>query len=205
MECDACHKYQDMACATPNTGILDTMTVPLCDGCKVAELHQYFAFQRQQFEELAAMLRDKRAEAHDLCGKVLWKHYCNLPKGSSSDAAQEIAQTHFVHGAMVPVHSAPKGWIDEVQTHIAKMTEDAGEELTESIIGPTNSGHLITEPGDLVYWRELARRLLYGGPYKGNKAELGVLAEILGLVERGTFWKEDWVEDRSDSATIIES
>lgn len=170
----------------------------------MAELNRVFQSQRLQFDQLSAMLLEQREEARDLCAGVLWKHYCNLPKGQSSDVALEMTRTVYQDGAMVPIRSAPDSWVDEVQSRIVKMVGDAGEDMVQATVGPENCGTLILETGHLVFWRDLAQRLLYGGSYRGNKAEFGLMAEVLGLVERGTFWQEGWMEIQSDSATLAE-
>lgn len=192
-ECTGCQAQQHVDCATPNTGILESVSVLLCNECKVAELHAHFASQREQFEQLAAMLREKRKEAYNLCSKVLWKHYCNLPKGHLPDRILEITKTEAKDGAMVPVLPAPQSWVEEVQNRIAKMVGDAGEAVIERILGVIGSGDLITDASHLRYWRELAMWLLHHGPYRRNTAELGLLGEVLGFEERGTFWQEGWM------------
>lgn len=195
--CERCLNLQHPACAVPDDAIGETPAPPRCNSCKKIELHRHMTAQRQKIENLGKMISRMVAEAQDFYPKVLWKHYCNLPKGRSSDAVIAITQTTYKRGAMVPVHSAPQSWIDEILSRLTRMMKDAGEEVVNSIIGP-NGLQTSSDLNDLAHWRELAKWLLHHGPYKRRKAELGILAEVLGFEEKGTFWDGGWMDDFLD-------
>lgn len=133
-------------------------------------------------------MNQKRDRVRNLVSTTLWKHYCNLPTGFATERIVEATRTKYENGAMVPINPAPSDWVDQVQAELKSMINAAGEAANNFIMGPEPH----TAPAEeavLVYWRELAVWLMHFGPYKGKTRDLGLLAEVLGVAEKGTFWK----------------
>ena len=88
----------------------------------------------------------------------------------------------------MPVHPAPKEWVAEVKSRLIKLTAAAGEEMIKGVRGPDHAG-LRYDEASMGAWRKLAVFVINRGAWKGKREELGVLAEVFGLEDRGTFCK----------------
>ena len=158
---------------------------------KYENLQRLILAQQEMVQSAQSAVERRRASAEHLYTKVLWRSYCNLPNGLASPATVDATAMVYERGRMVPICEAPKSWVTELKARVSDMIESAGAPVVESIMGSDNSGAQVGEK-ILVPWRELAVWVLHHGSYKRKKAKLGLLAEVLGLVEKGTFWK---VED----------
>ena len=121
-----------------------------------------------------------------LCEGAMWKTYCDLPGSDAPEAVREATKTEFnyTQACMVPVSKAPDSWVDEMALCIGKMLEASG---TQKALELLKAQADVARP--LKMWREEAVRLLHHGGFKRKREELGVLLEVLGLEEKGKFWK----------------
>lgn len=123
-------------------------------------------------------------------------HYCQLPNGQSSKAVITITETlQTSQGTTRPINGAPEGWVEEVKARLTKMTKDADTRILSAILG-ANEQVKCAYLKDLAQWREIAVWMLHRGAYRGltAKAALGILAEVLGLEEKGTVWDGGWMD-----------
>lgn len=141
----------------------------------------------------------KKIFAHNMLYVIknhLWKAYCTLPWSNPSiatPAAKELTSLYFSKesGSMIPIHPAPCGWIEQVfhkmMALIASVEKQTLMELggpSESILSPFNPDRL------LMTLREVAVIAIHHKEGKRTtKWEMGVLTELLGLAEKGTYWK----------------
>ncbi|KAK5738800.1 hypothetical protein LTR17_005735 [Elasticomyces elasticus] len=118
-----------------------------------------------------------------------WKEYCDLPKGQSSPEVIELTSTYFDDGKMVPIHPAPAAWVDHVLARIHRLVSPENKDLVNQIAKKDPMLMSLSHPDRLrAGLGELAVHAVHHGSMKGKKHELGVLAEVLGLSERGTYW-----------------
>lgn len=120
--------------------------------------------------------------------KALWEHYCIMLDGLTTDAAvAKATEVHFVDYRVEPITAAPEAWGKEIKYRLGLLLDAA-----------TNDGqvmHLSARTWELDagmalrHVRDIAMEVLHHGAYKGKRARLGVLGEVLGLSEKGTFWK----------------
>ena len=90
---------------------------------------------------------------------------------------------------MVPEKSAPERWVQAVETNLANMMEACGRNVTDFAVQPEFYAEEMNSRV-LPPMREAAVELVKRGAYKdGGREKLGVLAEVLGLVVKGTVWK----------------
>ena len=62
--------------------------------------------------------------------------------------------------------------------------------LLHHVCGRDGAALSMNDPDRLLRTlRELAVLVIHHGPHKGERHQLGVLAELLGLAEKGAFWK----------------
>ena len=159
------------------------------------DLRQQIAAHQRDLETLTHIVRQRRAELNRFCAQTLWMHYCRLPNGRSSKAVITITETvQTPRGTARPIHGAPEGWVEEVKARLTKMTKDADPRTLSAILG-TNEQVKCSYLKDLVQWREIGVWMLHHGAYRGftAKAALGILAEVLGLEEKGTVWDGGWM------------
>ena len=146
-----------------------------------------FLENKTNIAEMQQQLYQAGIQLRDLASTALWKHYCSLPNGIANPTVITLTGAQPVDGRMMPIYDAPEGWIEGVATGVIKLLEACGSQVgSEASDGRYYMGdNLVTI---LKSWRELALWTLHYGPFNGDKAELGILAEVLGLVEKGTFW-----------------
>ena len=186
--CGLCMKLQHQSCMVRADDVRDGSHSPRCNDCRASEFQCHIAGQEHKIQKLRDAITQKRAEFYDLYTNVLWKHYCDLPNGVASSAVVEATATIYDRGVTVPVRKAPRSWTKEVQAAVESMMDAAGVKAANSIMGWEHRTARSKEEL-LVAWRELAVWLVHHGAYKARIRELGVLAELLGLEEKGTFWK----------------
>lgn len=141
----------------------------------------------------------KKIRAHNMAHVIrnhFWKVYCTLPWSNpniATPAAKELTSLYFSKesGSMIPIHPASRDWIaqvfNKVMTLIASVEKQTWMELgrpNESMLSPFNPDRL------LMTLREVAVIAVHQKEGKRiTKGEMGVLGELLGLTEKGTYWK----------------
>ena len=119
---------------------------------------------------------------------ALWASYCVTPDGRAANpAVRKATEVHFVNYHVEPVNTVPETWSTEVGYRLRLLLNAAvsdgqtvrlSTKLWEKDIGMA-----------LRHLQDLAKETLHRGSYKGKRGRLGLLAEVLGLSEKGTFWK----------------
>ena len=141
----------------------------------------------QQKADAERGARDEKLKA--VVTDHFWKGYCDLPEGKASPAVLELTSRYYSNGGMVPIHPAPASWIDEVLARLHELISPANRQLVKRVVGRNPSALSISQP-DLLRrgLGEVAVLKIHHGSPKGTKKNLGVLAEVLGLEEKGTYW-----------------
>jgi len=200
MVCVRCPKVLHKGCM-PSAAVDTIGQGKLCAECREIRLRKAHRNQlkmnmnaRVARQKLLVRLQAGKKNRHEGLKRVVaehfWKGYCDLPEGKSSPAVLELTSRYYDNGKMVPIHPAPASWVDEVVARVHALVCPANRELVNRVVGKDK-----TEL-DLMYPDKLRRGLgevavlkLHQGKPKGSKKELGVLAEVLGLEEKGTFWQ----------------
>ena len=185
--CEDCTQIQHEECSTGNSAFGETSPL-LCNECKSSQLEQLIAGQQAQVDKLRVLVHAKREAADKLYSKVLWRAYCTLPNGAAPLVVMEATRTEYYRGEMVPVFPAPQDWIDEVRRRVSNLMNAAGNEVSHFAMGPGDPDGGCDEK-ILVPWGQLAVWAVHKGPLKGRRSDLGVLAELVGLEKKGTYWK----------------
>ncbi len=152
---------------------------------------------------MSKLVQAKIEEKRELYETVLWQHYCLLPNTEDTpDFVVEATRTEYDEGKTMPVYEAPKEWLDEVTMRVGRMMDAAGEEMAEYCMQGSKS---YTDPHEalLMSWREMALWIVSHGAYRGRREELGVLAEVVGLSEKGRFWR-NWQYDDDEVGKSVE-
>ncbi|KAK5120387.1 hypothetical protein LTR85_006326 [Meristemomyces frigidus] len=187
--CYNCKRLQHKVCMHGVKGKQDSVLKgDFCKECRRARYKQHLKAFAQNQHEARSLARRQQHNVTDFCEKVLWKLYCQLPAGEASAAVRELTSMYYDNGKMISIHPAPKEWVAEIRSRLVKMTAAAGEEKIGEMRGPDGASLRYNEQS-MVAWRKLAVWMLHHGPYKKKRAELGVLAEVLGLEEKGRVWK----------------
>jgi hypothetical protein len=140
----------------------------------------------------------------------MWRQYCLLPSGNATEAVIELTRMRYDDNIKLqPVHAAPDEWVDKVISTVEDMAEASREDGEASKILLTGGIYKTSEDKVLKTYRELALWLL-SGPWRGERQRLGVLAEVLGLEVKGTYWAglkdgptvDDRMEDTSEENII---
>ena len=186
--CTRCAKLQHFGCSLPDDSSKGMAERYRCNKCEATELEHIITTRQEQIQKARNVIAQKRAENEGLLMEVLWRHYCLLPNGSASEDVIQATRTTFEGGRSIPLYKAPEEWIHAIQKNVEDMMHAAGKKVTDFVILPTHSAMEMNE-SILKPWRDIALWLVHRGPYKGRRRELGVLAEVLGLEEKGTIWK----------------
>lgn len=119
---------------------------------------------------------------------ALWASYCIMADGRAANLeVREATKVHFVNYQTEPVHPVPEAWQTELKYRLRLLLDAAAAEeqtmrlstkLWEKDIGI-----------GLRHLQDIASDALHHGSYRGKRGKLGLLAEVLGLSEKGTFWK----------------
>ncbi|KAK1059269.1 hypothetical protein LTR74_012759 [Friedmanniomyces endolithicus] len=199
--CRRCKTLQHKGCIPP----AETDTIAhgtLCEPCRDVEVEKMYNYHREIVEKgkadtqaLRERLQNERkhrnAKLRVIVTGPFWKNYCDLPSTKDSLAIRELTSTYFDDrkGTIVPVHPAPAAWIEDVLACIHELVSPANKDLVLQIARKDELLFSLTHPDRLRKGlSELAVLALHHGPLKGKTQELGVLAEVLGLEPRGTYW-----------------
>ncbi|GIZ43232.1 hypothetical protein CKM354_000646400 [Cercospora kikuchii] len=123
---------------------------------------------------------DMQGEVRTLCSTVLWNAYCALedPTDPSDHMNSNKAKT------------APSSdWSAEAEKRLTLMFEAAGREKVEEYLFhalgfPRNNLNIMKALRDFGMWARSS------GPFRRSRKDLGLLNEILGFVDKGTYWQE---------------
>ncbi|KAK5172338.1 uncharacterized protein LTR77_003976 [Saxophila tyrrhenica] len=196
--CRRCMRHQHIRCATDDS-YSEEPGHPLCNICGVEEVKQSVKRTKRQAEKMRDAVRQKREEMRELYEVTLWNRYCALPNPENLHPyVVEATQTEYdeVEDKMLPLYNAPQPWLDEVIGRVDAMMDDAGPEMVSYCMQGAKG---VKDPHEklLIQWRELAVWCSNHGPYRGQREQLGVLAEVLGLQEKGTY-AGHWIEHNED-------
>ncbi|KAK3115541.1 hypothetical protein LTR53_004988 [Teratosphaeriaceae sp. CCFEE 6253] len=197
--CKRCPNIQHKACI-PTAAADPVGRGSLCKACRGARLQKMFRRHHQRTlkagldsrevrkkADAARRVRDEKLRA--VVARHFWKAYCDLPPGKASVTTLELTGRFFNSGRMMPMHPAPAGWVDEVVACIDDLVCPANRALVMQVMGRDQFAFSLSRPDKLL--RGLGRlavlKLHHGSP-RGTKAGLRVLAEVIGLEERGTYW-----------------
>ncbi|KAK0267107.1 hypothetical protein LTR91_014673 [Friedmanniomyces endolithicus] len=199
--CQRCKTLQHKRCIPP----AETDTVAqgkLCEPCRDVEVEKMYNHHREMVEKgkadtqaLRERLQNERKHRNEKLRVIVaanfWKNYCDLPSTKDSLAVRELTSTYFDDrkGTVVPVHPAPVAWIEAVLASIHSLVSPANKDLVMQLARKDELLFSLTHPDRLRKGlSELAVLALHHGSLKGKRQELGVLAEVLGLEPRGTYW-----------------
>ncbi|TKA82871.1 hypothetical protein B0A55_00977 [Friedmanniomyces simplex] len=200
--CQRCSTLQHKGCIPPaETDNIAKGT--LCEPCrdaKVEKLYQHHRDLVQKGQDETKALRDRlESERNIRHGKLkvivtgrFWKDYCDLPDGKASPAVRELTSTYFddEKGGMMPIHPAPAAWVEDVLARIHSLVSPANRDMVLQLVGKDQLLMSLSHPARLRQGlSELAVMALHRGLLKGKRQELGVLAEVLGLEVKGTYWQ----------------
>ncbi|KAK5677846.1 hypothetical protein LTS10_009729 [Elasticomyces elasticus] len=197
--CVRCSSLQHSACIP--SAEADTIAKGLlCEPCRNVRVEKMYSrvydsagkakVETESARERFQRERDFRNEKLKvIVAERFWKEYCDLPKGQSSPEVIELTSTYFDDGKMVPIHPAPAAWVDHVLARIHSLVSPENKDLVNQIARKDPMLMSLSHPDRLrAGLGELAVHAVHHGSMKGKKHELGVLAEVLGLSERGTYW-----------------
>ncbi|KAK3618406.1 hypothetical protein LTR56_021584 [Elasticomyces elasticus] len=197
--CVRCSSLQHNACIP--SAEADTIAKGLlCEPCRNVRVEKMYgrvhdSAGKAKVETESARERFQRerefrnAKLKVIVAERFWKEYCDLPKGQSSPEVIELTSTYFDDGKMVPIHPAPAAWVDHVLARIHRLVSPDNKDLVNQIAKKDPMLMSLSHPDRLrAGLGELAVHAVHHGSMKGKKHELGVLAEVLGLSERGTYW-----------------
>lgn len=125
--------------------------------------------------------KEMKNEMHQICSTYLWKTWVDIPILEEYESTKQIFN---------PEDSPPANWLAEAESRLTAMLEAAGEDVTRSYLSPALSSIPRKSSTILKALRELSIEVVHKGAYKRKgKKTLGVLAEILGMADKGEFWK----------------
>lgn len=156
-----------------------------------AHMHQHLVFMA---EEIAKIPNEPRTTnlhevfLRDIPANALWRQYCILPDGIATNAdVLKATEVEFGSYRVEPVNAVPEVWVREFKYRLGRLldaaTSDGQVVRLMAKQWEKDVGLALRHVGDI------AREVLHHGSYKGKRARLGLLAEVLGLSEKGTFWK----------------
>lgn len=140
-------------------------------------------------EESKSEYQHEQKELRESITPLLWRHYCLLPDSdATTTAVNKACELKFEDGRMVPAQPPPASWAKAVDSNLKIMMGACGKSLTDVIRGP---GFWKKEMmmRTLPPLQEIATKLIHHGAWKGQRKNLGVLGEVLGLEMKGTVWK----------------
>lgn len=121
---------------------------------------------------------DMLDEIPSLCSGILWREYVFLASPDDDDAAPAT-----------PARRPPHDWLDECELRLSNMLFAAGPERTKDCLEPVlktfprQADPVIKALTDLALW------MIRKGPWRTKREEMGLLGEILGLQDKGKYWR----------------
>lgn len=183
--CIVCKRLQHKVCMLGNITTETYVKGEFCTDCRRARLCTLYKAQQHAIQLANALMREESMNLRVFCETYLWSHYCLLPHGSATAAVREITATYNNEGKVKPIHPAPHDWTTTVVIQLQKMILSAGNAKETEYF----QNGIRYNQRYLAATRELAVWMLHHGKYKGQLQTMGLLAEVLGLEEKGTFWK----------------
>ncbi|KAI6853995.1 hypothetical protein KC338_g8925 [Hortaea werneckii] len=188
--CRGCQSLQHKGCKDVGKSQEEGLD-RLCAKCTRIQ-HQRIALARKKRKhQMWKLMQQQQQAALNFTNGVLWKLYCELPKGESNAMVIEQSSMKWDEASMrmLPAHQPPQQWTNAVYGGLLFMTNQAGHEKLKEFRGPDGT-QLAYSWECMVGWRKLAVWMLHHGPFKmRGKKTLGVWGEVLGLEEKGHYYK----------------
>ncbi|KAI6817231.1 hypothetical protein KC367_g8771 [Hortaea werneckii] len=188
--CRGCQSLQHKGCKDVGESQEDGLD-RLCAKCTRIQHRRLALTRKKRKHQMWKLLVQQRQAALNFTNSVLWKLYCELPKGESNAKVIEQSSMKWDEASMrmLPAHLPPQQWTQAVMGGLVFMTNQAGHEKLKEFKGP--DGTRLTYNWEcMVGWRKLAVWMLHHGPFKmRGKKTLGVWGEVLGLEEKGHYYK----------------
>ncbi|KAH9815711.1 54S ribosomal protein L44, mitochondrial, partial [Teratosphaeria destructans] len=127
-----------------------------------------------------------------LCAGYLWKTYALQPSISTTSAVvKELTACTWdmSEGRMAPINPAPQSFVDQLCDALHEMLKTAGPENVRKVAG--HDGKMLDPEYPeqmMVSLRQLGIMVLHKTEQRMKIQKMGVLAEVLGLATKGTFW-----------------
>lgn len=136
----------------------------------------------QPEEQYDPALRD---EVNHLCATTLWREYCSIPMPSDDSSDEDAPPKSQPPASAIP----PPDWLADCQDKLLKLLTACGQEKTAAYLQPVLAAWPRQNALIMKALRDLALEEINNGSYKGKRRRLGVVLEVLGLEEKGRFFK----------------
>lgn len=124
---------------------------------------------------------------------TLWRQYCLLPSNSFATATvTKATEVHFIDCRLEPIVPVPEAWDKELKYKLGLLLDAVRKDSADGKEKPVMLEPRLWEKDvgmALRHVRDLAVEVLHRGSYRGKRGHLGLLGELLGLSEKGSFWK----------------
>lgn len=121
---------------------------------------------------------DMLDEIHRLSSTILWREYLTLPNEDDSN---------ITAGSKKP----PQDWLDECDSRLSSMLTAAGPDEIKKYLEPVLAAFPRQSEQILKNLTEMAHWMVRKGPWRGKRAELGLLGEVFGFEDKGSYWQGD--------------
>ncbi|EME38229.1 hypothetical protein DOTSEDRAFT_57378 [Dothistroma septosporum NZE10] len=132
-------------------------------------------------DEYLDSFRDAVSQESLLLAKTtLWKTWCIAPSPGQA----------FTEPPVYPAEP-PEDWLEEMRARVEALLHAAGREKSLYYLQPVLRQWPRNDLEVMTAIRDLTLEVLHRGAYKrkGGRGELGVLAEVVGIEEKGWAWK----------------
>ncbi|KAI7280704.1 hypothetical protein KC345_g4584 [Hortaea werneckii] len=188
--CRGCQSLQHKGCRDVGKSQEEGLD-RLCAKCTKIQHQRLDRTRKKRKHQMWKLMQQQQQAALNFTNGVLWKLYCELPKGESNAKVIEQSSMKWDEASMrmLPAHQPPQQWTKAVYGGLLFMTNQAGHEKLKEFRGPDGT-QLAYSWECMVGWRMLAVWMLHHGPFKmRGKKTLGVWGEVLGLEEKGHYYK----------------
>ncbi|KAI6907877.1 hypothetical protein KC318_g9370 [Hortaea werneckii] len=188
--CRGCQSLQHRGCKDVGKSQEDGLD-RLCVRCGSIHQKRLALKRKMRKNRLCKVAMQQQQAVLNFTNSVLWKLYCELPKGESNAKVIEQSSMKWDEKSMrmLPANQPPQQWTTAVYGGLVFMTTQAGHEKLQEFRGPDGT-QLKYSSECMVGWRNLAVWMLHHGPFKMHgKKTLGVWGEVLGLEEKGHYYK----------------
>ena len=135
-----------------------------------------------------------RSEIDALCSGSLWRIWSERPfqasttRQDSQTRARTSRKTFYIPSDSVEsLQSAPLEWIQEASRVVERLFTAAGRDLTRTYLKPAMSMWPRQDAHVLTALAELTKVMLEREPFRSSHRELGILLEIVGLADKGSY------------------
>ncbi|KAI7185068.1 hypothetical protein D0869_04583 [Hortaea werneckii] len=188
--CRGCQSLQHKGCKDVGKSQEDGLE-RLCARCSSIQQKRLALKRKMRKNRLCKVFMQQQQAVINFTNNVLWKLYCELPKGESNTKVIEQSCMKWDEKSMrmLPARQPPQQLTTAVYDGLVFMTTQAGHEKLKEFRGPDGT-QLKYSSECMVGWRKLAVWMLHHGPFKMHgKKTLGVWGEVLGLEEKGHYYK----------------